>query len=297
MNNVTHNFLGIPDIPLREAKFLVLPVPFEATTSCLPGTKEGPSAIIAASNYVELYDEELDAEPYLSGIRTLPQEPPDYSSLKRMVSSIRKTASRYAGKGRIIAGLGGEHTVTLGLVKACRETCPGLRVVSLDAHADLRDSYQGTGYSHACVMRRVVETGSRVYTAGVRSISREEKEFLDGSSGMSTVLLACKMGDNWDESFDRMLPPGDYYLSVDVDFLDPSVMPETGTPEPGGFFWNDTMRFLRRFIMRRDVNISGFDVVELSPVKSVTPSSFLAAKLVYRIIGLLAAKNGYLKQD
>jgi len=290
VKNLPYNFLGIKDIAIKDAVFVILPVPFEATTSCLSGTKDGPTSIIAASNYVELYDEELEAEPFLAGIKTLPEQPPNYSSLKQMVSGIEKTVKKYLKENKTVVGLGGEHTVSLGIVKAYSQKYPDMKVVSLDAHADLRETYQETPYSHACVMRRILELGCSVYTAGVRSISREEKEYLDRTPN-AEILFACKMDGSWDTTFNKMLPEGDYYISFDVDFLDPSIMSETGTPEPGGFYWNETLRFFRQFIMRKDINIVGFDVVELAPVRNITPSSFLAAKLVYKLIGLIALKN------
>ena len=293
MKNKAYNFLGVPDISLKDARFAILPVPFEATVSCLPGTKDGPASIISSSNYVELYDEEINGEAYLAGIKTLPAEEPDYKSLKKMVSNIRETASRHVKEGRMVVGLGGEHSVSLGLAEAYFLQRPAMKVVSFDAHADLRAEYQGTRYSHACVMRRILELGCNIYTAGVRSISREEKDFLETTEG-AEVLFAHDMGGDWPGVFNGMLPPGEYYISFDLDFLDPSILPETGTPEPGGFYWNETIRFFRHFIGRPDIRVAGFDVVELAPQKNITPSSFLAAKLVYKIIGLLAVNNGWL---
>jgi agmatinase len=291
VKNNTYNFLGVPDVSLKDARFAILPIPFEATTSCLPGAKDGPGAIISSSNYVELYDEETEAEPYLAGIKTLPAQEPEYKSLKKMVSNIRRTASKHIKEGRTVVGLGGEHTVSLGLVEAYLRERPGIKVLSFDAHADLRDDYQGTRFSHACVMRRILELGCNVYIAGVRSISREEQEFLDKTE-KAGVLFAHKMGGDWTGVFDKMLPSGEYYVSFDLDFFDPSILPETGTPEPGGLYWNETIRFFRHFLARPDIKVAGFDVVELAPAKNVTPSSFLAAKLVYKLIGMLAVKSG-----
>ena len=284
------NFLGVPDIALKNARFVILPVPFEATVSCLPGTRNGPHSIIASSNYIELYDEELEAEPYLAGIKTLPEQPPDYKSLRLMASGVRKTVRKYVKGNKTVIGLGGEHTVSLGMVGACVEKYPALKVLSFDAHADLRNTYQGTMFSHACVMRRIQELGCNTYTAGVRSISREEKDYLDKTE-TAGVLLACRMHTGWDKMLNSMLPSGEYYVSFDLDFLDPSILPETGTPEPGGFYWNETIGFFRRFITRKDIRVVGLDVVELAPKKDITPSSFLAAKLIYKLIGMLAAKE------
>jgi agmatinase len=287
MKESTHNFLGVPDIPLKDARFVVLPIPFEATTSCQKGTKNGPASIILSSNYLELYDEELNTEPYLSGIRTLPAVEPNYN-LKAMVSKISRIAYRYFKENKIVIGLGGEHTVSLGLVEACIKKHKKINVLCFDAHADLRDQYEGTKLSHACVIRRIIETGCNVFSVGIRSISKEERSYSDASDRIKILWAYQMKGKGWADSFNKTLPSGTYYISFDVDFLDPSVFPETGTPEPGGFNWDETIEFLKGFILRKDIKIAGFDVVELSSSRIFTPSSFLAAKLVYKIIGFLS---------
>jgi len=291
MIETTHTFLGIPDIPLKEARFVILPIPFEATTSCQTGTKEGPSSIIYSSNYVELYDEEMDCEPYTSGIKTLPPVGPDCKHPKAMVSRIENKTSSYVKKGKIVIGLGGEHTVSLGLVKGYKKYFPDIKVLCLDAHSDLREKYQGTEFSHACVARRIAETGCPVFFAGVRSISMEEKEFLKDNEKVKVLFAYQMQGKRWAKILNEMLPSGTYYLSFDVDFLDPSVIPETGTPEPGGFYWYETVEFLRLFIQRKDIKLAGLDIVELSPSRHFTSSSFLIAKLIYKIIGLISIKE------
>lgn len=291
MIEIKHNFLGIQDIPLKKARFIILPIPFEATTSCQTGTKEGPSSIIYSSNYVELYDEEINLEPYTYGIKTVLPVQPYYKSLKGMVSKIERVASLYLNKRKFLIGLGGEHTISLGLVKAYKKNHPDIKVLYFDAHTDLRDTYQGTGFSHACVMRRISELGCPVFSAGVRSISMEEKEFLD-KSGNVKVLFAHQMyGKRWGDILNQMLPSGIYYISFDVDFFDPSILPDTGTPEPGGFLWYETIEFLRTFIQRKDIEPVGFDMVELSPSSIFTPSSFLVAKLIYKILGIIVQKR------
>ncbi|MCM8777908.1 MAG: agmatinase [Candidatus Omnitrophica bacterium] len=290
MVEIKHNFLGIPDIPLKKAHFVVLPIPFEATTSCQTGTKEGPTSIIYSSNYVELYDEELDFEPYTYGIKTLLPVEPDYKSLKGMVSKIEKSTLSYVKEQKVVIGLGGEHTISLGLVRAYLKYYPDIKVICLDAHADLRDEYQGTRFSHACVMRRISELGCPVFSAGVRSISKEEMELLNKNSNIRTLFAHEMYGKKWIDILNQALPSGTYYLSFDVDFLDPLVLPDTGTPEPGGFFWYDTVEFLRTFIQRKDIKLIGLDIVELSSSKLFTPSSFIVAKLIYKMIGFLGEK-------
>jgi len=288
MKNASLNFLGITEVSLKNARFVVLPVPFEETTSCGKGAKNGPASIIFSSNYIELYDEQINAEPYRTGIKTLPPVKSKSNNPQAMVSEISRTAAGYFRQDKIVIGLGGEHTVSLGLVEGCLNKHRKLNVLCFDAHADLRDKYEGTKFSHACVTRRISELGCRVFSAGIRSISMEEKKFLDTSRKVK-ILWAHEMeGKKWSSSFNKFLPSGTYYITFDVDFLDPSVMPETGTPEPGGFYWYETVNFLKTFIHRKDVKIAGFDVVELSPSKKFTHSSFLAAKLVYKIIGYLS---------
>ncbi|MDD3726584.1 MAG: agmatinase [Candidatus Ratteibacteria bacterium] len=290
MADTKHNFLGIYDIPLKKARFVVLPVPFEATTSCQTGTKDGPTSIIHSSNYVELYDEELNCEVCTAGIKTLPSVESDYKSLKGMVSKIEKTSSPYIQQEKIVIGLGGEHTISLGLVKAYLKYFPEMKVLSLDAHADLREEYQGTAFSHACVSRRISELGCPVFSAGVRSISKEEVDFLNKNQNAKVLFAYQMQGKKWSDILNQRLPSGTYYLSFDVDFLDPSIVPDTGTPEPGGFLWYETLEFLKSFIQRKDINLVGFDMVELSPPNLFTPSSFLVAKLIYKIIGFISCR-------
>lgn len=283
--------MGIPDIPLKEARFVILPIPFEATTSCQTGTKDGPSSIVYSSNYVELYDEEMNFEPYTSGIKTLTPIGPDYKSPKAILSRIEKKVSSYVKKRKLVIGLGGEHTVSLGLVKGYKKYLPDIKVLYLDAHSDLREKYQGTEFSHACVARRIVESGCPVFAAGVRSISIEEKEYLKNNEKVKVLFAYQMQGKRWEKILNEMLPSGAYYLSFDVDFLDPSILPDTGTPEPGGFYWYETIEFLRLFIQRKDIKLAGLDVVELSPSSHFTPSSFLIAKLIYKVIGLISLKK------
>jgi len=290
MKKTTQNFLGLPDAPEDNARFVILSVPFEATTSCMKGTAKGPESILLASRYLELYDEELDTEPFNAGIKTLPAVKTDCKGLK-MMSKISRTAEGYFKKNKIVIGLGGEHTVSAGLFDACMKKHPDINVLCFDAHGDFRDKYEGTKFSHACVSRRISESGCKIFSAGIRSVCREEKEFLENNKQVKILWAYQMAGKKWGESFNKTLPSGTYYITFDVDFLDPSVMPDTGTPEPGGFQWHETIDFLKTFIMRPDIRIAGFDVVELSPPKKFTHSSFLAAKLIYKIIGFISFKK------
>lgn len=262
-----------------------MPVPYEATTSWGGGTRLGPSRILDASHHVELYDRELDCEPAERlGIHTLPaleltREGPE--------AAMRELRSAYAAIAeacgdRFIVTLGGEHTVTSGIVAALADRHDErLSVLQLDAHADLRDVYEGTRFSHACVMARLLDRAD-VVAVGVRGVSREEVEASRASPG-STLVWADEMrdGEAWmDRVLDALGPK--VYLSVDVDFFDPSLVPSTGTPEPGGGDWYNTLRFLRRVLAER--NVVAADVVELAPTPGSHAPDFLVAKLVYKLI-------------
>ncbi len=290
MDKVSENFLGIPETGLDESGFVILPVPLEKTTSCQKGTLNGPRSIIHSSAYVELYDEYLDTEAFRYGIKTV--QPPQIQTATpgEAVSIIKEEALKYIGPDRFVIGLGGEHSVSTGLFRACAERDVNLRLLSLDAHADLRDSYEGTEYSHACTARRIIEEGAPAVIAGVRSISREEKDFIGRQTGID-IHWAYAMKDGWERDIALSIPAGNYYLSFDVDFLDPSIMPETGTPEPGGFMWNETVSFLETLVSRPDIEVSGADFTELSPSSEFSPSSFLVARLAYRLIGIIALKR------
>ncbi|MCD6407525.1 agmatinase, partial [bacterium] len=203
-----------------------------------------------------------------------------------MKKKIKKEVQKIIEKDKFLIVIGGEHTISVGVVGAYREKIPDLKILILDAHADLREKYQGSKYSHACVTRRIVEMGFEVYVMGVRSISKEEVEFVEKEKKVK-IFYAHQMKENWSEKMQKKIPEGKYYLSIDADFFDPSVIREVGNPEPGGFGWKDTILFLEKFISRKDIEITGFDFVELSPEKITSISSFISAKLIYKIIGLV----------
>ena len=284
-STASKNFLGI-EAPYSEygnARAAVLPIPYEATTTYVQGTRRGPQAIIDASANVELYDEELASETYRAGIATLPAVDLADISYSRAHQRILAAARDVLADGRLLVSLGGEHTVTAPLVEACRAVHGDVTVLQLDAHADLRDSYEGTPHSHACVMRRVTEE-CRAVQVGVRSLCAEEAELI--GQGSHDVSLAHEMAQDaaWmDRALELLVGP--VYLTIDLDFFDPSVMPAVGTPEPGGFGWYETLRFLRRVTQHR--RVLAVDVVELCPIAGQVASDFAAAKLVYRLIGYI----------
>ncbi|MDP1993485.1 MAG: agmatinase [Syntrophales bacterium] len=267
----------------ERAKFVVIPVPYDLTSTYQSGSRRGPGAILDASANMELYDEELRQETYKAGIHTLPPLEADARGPAEMMKAIRRTVAGIIADGKIPVMLGGEHSVSFGAVQAVREAFPGLTVLQLDAHADLREAYQGTPFSHAAVARRILEICPLVQ-AGIRSMSIEEAEFLATSPVKSYSADFILDGGSWCETICGDLQ-GDVYITVDLDVLDPAVMPATGTPEPGGIAWRDLIRLVREVAKR--CRIRGFDVVELAPIPGMVAPDFLASKLVYRIMGYL----------
>ena len=233
---------------------------------------------------MELYDEELGQETYLAGIHTLPLLDADARGPVEMVNTVRRTVGGIVADGKIPVMLGGEHSISFGAVQALREVFPKLSVLQLDAHADLRDTYQGTPFSHAAVARRISGICPLVQ-AGIRSMSAEEAEFLKTGPVKSYSADFILENRSWWETICSDLE-GDLYLTVDLDVLDPAVMPATGTPEPGGIAWRDLIRLVREVSKR--CRIRGFDVVELAPIPGMIAPDFLASKLVYRIMGYLS---------
>jgi agmatinase len=279
------NFGGIyPAHSLRDAMFVVVPVPYDLTSTYQPGSRRGPAAIIEASTNMELYDEELKKETYLAGIHTtLPLEI-DARGPKNMVNAVRKKISKIAALNKIPVMLGGEHSISFGAVQALKETYPKLSVLQLDAHADLRDSYQNSPYSHASVARRISEICPLVQV-GIRSVSKEDADFLSHSDVKSYSADFVSENKDWCEKICKNLK-GDVFVTIDLDAFDPSIMPSTGTPEPGGLYWREVLRLLKK--VSQSCNIRGFDVVELAPIPGLVGPDFMTAKLIYRFMGYIA---------
>jgi agmatinase len=266
----------------ENAKVAVLPIGYEVTASYLKGTKNGPKAIIEASRYVELYDEELNDDIYKIGIHTLPlilsKEPPD-----RMIELISSKVTKLCKQDKFILSLGGEHSITIGIVKGLKDYYQNLSILILDAHADLRDEYEGEKLSHACVSRRISEM-LPLTIVGVRSLSLEEAEFIDNHSINCYYDVQLKKDKDWHDKVISTLS-NNIYLSLDLDVFDPSVIPSVGTPEPGGFDWYEMICFLRKLCEKR--NIISFDMVELCPQAGFVRSAFTAAKLAYKLLGYI----------
>jgi len=280
-----NNFLALPEklSKFEYSNFVLLPIPYEESTTFVKGTKYGPNALICASQELELFDCELGFEPCEKGICTLDELEPISSNPEKMTKRIEDVAENLLEKKKIILSIGGEHTITVGLIKAFKKKYQNLSVLQLDAHADLRDSYQGSKYSHACVMRRISEFCPYV-GVGIRSISTDELSF--AKEKKIKLFFAHKIKDNF-SFFDEVLKllSEDVYLSFDLDFLDPSIMPSVGTPEPGGIGWYETLYLLKRLAQTK--NVVGLDITELSPIPGNIAPNFLAAKLVYKMIGYI----------
>ena len=284
-------FLGLPpeDCRLDRAKVAVIPAPFDQTTSYLPGTRFGPAAIINASKQVEFYDEELDREPYEIGIATLSEIEVEPAEIEAGMRRLEEVAAELDSRGIVPLTLGGEHSLTLAPVAALRRRYPDLSVLQLDAHLDLRDSYQGTKLSHASVMRRIRDLGVPTVAVGIRSVSREEADYVHAER--APVFLAREIrsqGLPVDAILAELRNP--VYLTIDLDAFDPAYVPGVGTPEPGGLTWDEGLRLVRALFERRQV--VGIDVVELCPIPGQIVSEFFAAKLVNKLIGYLGLAPG-----
>jgi len=278
------NFGGLaPEFTEYEKSlFVVVPVPYDLTSTYQGGARRGPAAILEASANMELYDEELGKETYTCGIHTMPAIEPIASGPADMNEAVMQEISGVINGGKIPVLLGGDHSVTLGAVRAVAGAYPELSVLHLDAHADLRDSYQVTQFSHACICRRISEFLPLVQ-AGIRSMSAEEAVFLKSSSVVSISADAYKKADLIKRIIRNLKK--DVYITIDLDVFDPSIMPSTGTPEPGGLLWSDILDIVRE--VSNTCNVRGFDVVELAPIPGIVAPDFLASKLVYRIMGYL----------
>jgi len=286
--NVGTQFLGLTDARATEAGVVIIPVPFDATVCYKAGARDGPARIIEASPHMEFYDEDAGCEGAEWGIYTdIPVDPvllPD-----RLASKVEKRVGEWLSRGKLPVVLGGDHSVSIGAIRAVASAYPGLTVVQFDAHTDLRDTYQGTPYSHACVMRRIWDV-AKVVQVGIRSTSREEFLFLKEEG--REPIWARDVETDFENSLKRLkayLEPGPVYITIDLDVLDPSVMPAVGTPEPGGLGWYHLVDMVKCVMATAEV--VGFDVVELSPLPGLHAADFLAARLVYKVISLLYAKE------
>ena len=284
------NFLGLDsaDATWENAAAVVLPIPYEATTSWGTGTRFGPSAILDASQYVELYDEELDTEPFRHGICTLPAIELTHEGPRSAIAQLRDAYGRLLDQAgeRFVIGLGGEHSISSAPATAWVDRLgDDLSILQVDAHSDLRPEYHGTPWSHASVMHRILDRTSNIVAVGIRSLTVEESVLIR-ERGIVTVFAQELRTPGWVQRAVESLR-ANVYITFDVDFFDPSVMPGTGTPEPGGGGWWQAVELLRAVFSER--NVVGADVVELAPRPDDRASAMTTAKLVYKLIGYRTA--------
>jgi len=269
----------------EHATFVVVPVPYDLTTSYLAGARKGPSAILDASSQLELFDEELRCETYHTGIHTRAPLEVTAHGPETMINVVRREITEILSCDKIPVMIGGDHSITVGSVQAMKEKYPSLSVLHLDAHADMRDTYQGTPYSHACVSRRIFELCPLVQV-GVRSMSAEEAAFMEENSVRMFSPAFINENTQWEKEICKCLSD-DVYVTIDLDAFDPSIMPAVGTPEPGGIMWKDMTRLMRE--VAESCKIRGFDIVELAPIAGMVAPDFTAAKLTYRIMGYITS--------
>lgn len=277
------NFLGLERkfSSFWSSKVVVWPVAYERTTTYIKGTAEGPAAILAASSNLEMFDEVYWDEPYHQGICTLPIKNSFAEAEPEAMQEIADGALQILNENKLLITLGGEHSITPPLVTVFHHKYPNLSVLQLDAHADLRESYLGSKNNHACAMARVRETCPHV-GVGIRSLSVEEARSIKTDN--LAVIFAHEMQQaRWEERALTSLTEN-VYLTIDLDYFDPSLMPAVGTPEPGGGLWNETLSFLEKVFQQK--NVVGIDVVELCPASGDRASAFIAAKLVHKLIAL-----------
>lgn len=285
-----HSFMGLDEAAsdLAKAKVVILPVPYEATTSFGGGTGNGPGAIIEASRYIELYDQELDSEPADVGISTLPSLMLTGAGPEEALGELRTAYERVleAAPGRFVIMLGGEHSISSAPILAwadrLQEQGKRLTVLQFDAHTDLRPEYEGSPYSHASVMSRTQDR-VEIVAVGIRAITSEEMRLVRRSDNIHVFLADdIHTGEAWlDDVMSRL--GEDVYITFDVDGFDPGLVPSTGTPEPGGLQWYPVLKLLRRVFAERTVH--ALDIVELAPIPGLTAPDFLVAKLAYKMIG------------
>ncbi|ULC60129.1 agmatinase [Flaviramulus sp. BrNp1-15] len=277
MNNKT--YAGIPEelAKLEQAKIVLIPVPYDGTSTWQKGADKGPEAFLDASANMELYDIETDTEVYQQGVY-LADAVTENSSPEAMVEAVHQATKKYIKKNKFVTIFGGEHSISIGTIRAFNEMFPSLTVLQLDAHADLRESYEGSNCNHACAVYEASQT-TNLIQVGIRSMDVIEKTVMDEDKTYFAHDMA--VDDTWmDSAIDQMTE--NVFITIDLDAFDPSILPSTGTPEPGGLLWYETLEFLKQVFAEK--NVVGFDIVELCPNKIDKSSDFLAAKLYYKML-------------
>ena len=275
----TRNYSGIPDefSQLEKSKLILIPVPYDGTSTWGKGADKGPEALLEASENMELYDIETDTEVYRQGV-FVTDPITEIASPEALVNSVHKKTKEYIKRNKFVTLVGGEHSISIGSIRAFNECFDNLTVLHIDAHADLRESYDGTPYNHACAVYEARQNTNLVQV-GIRSMDALEKTLIDTEK----TFFAHEMAENeyWMDKVIELLTDN-VFITFDLDALDPSLLPSTGTPEPGGLFWYETLEFLKQVFDEK--NVVGFDLVELCPNTNDKSSDFLAAKLYYKML-------------
>jgi agmatinase len=291
------SFLGLPEADLPSfdaAEVVILPVPYEATVSYMGGTRFGPRRLLEASRYIELYDHELDAEPHTIGVHTMPELLLSGAGPEQALAELRQAFDPLVASDKLVIMLGGEHSISAPPIEAhaARLGARRLSVLQLDAHGDLRPEYEGTPFSHACVMYRVHRTVDLV-PVGIRAITADERRLIRERKIPVIFGHELDAAGGWIDRALQALGP-DVYITIDIDYFDPSLVPSTGTPEPGGGAWYPTLRLLERVFAER--HVVGVDVVELAPIPGIVAPDFLAAKLVYKLVAFYQRARGAVRR-
>jgi agmatinase len=272
-------FAGIPEkySNFDTAEIIIIPVPYDGTSTYGKGADKGPDAIFDAAENMELYEIETDSEVYKKGIFIAPTIT-ENSSPEQMVNAVKQATLKNIEANKYVTLLGGEHSVTIGAIQAFKKIYKNLSVLQLDAHSDLRPSYNGSAYNHACALHDASKTCNLVQV-GIRSMDTVELPFVNSETLFTTYRI--RSNQNWQQDAVDLL--GQHvYITIDLDVFDPSIMPSTGTPEPGGLLWDETLEFLKKVFSQK--NVVGFDIVELAPITGISAPEFMAAKLYYKLL-------------
>ncbi|MFD0977625.1 agmatinase [Salinimicrobium gaetbulicola] len=284
------NYAGIPDkyARLDDAKVVLIPVPYDGTSTWQKGADKGPDAFLDASENMELFDIETRTEVYKKGVYLAPPVTED-SSPEKMVEAVYKTTKNYLKQEKFVTLFGGEHSISIGTIRAFNETFEDLTVVQLDAHADLRPEYEGSTCNHACAVHEASKN-TNLIQVGIRSMDVSELDHMDENQ----VYFAHNLYEDWmDDAIGQMTP--NVFITIDLDVFDPSIAPSTGTPEPGGMFWYETLEFIKMMFKKK--NVVGFDIVELNPNEKEKSTDFLAAKLYYKMLSYKFKYLNYNEED
>ncbi|MBU0651201.1 agmatinase [bacterium] len=279
-------FLGSEPCSYDKAKFVIIPAPIEKTVSYGHGAKLGPESIIQASPFLEFYDEDLGVEPQNQGICTLKSYDYEPLSIEKALIKLQEICFTVFKDKKVPFILGGEHSISIAPVKALKQINDKFTVIHFDAHTDLRDEYESSKNSHACVMKRIFEENIPAISLGIRSVSKEEADFIKQNNMKIYYAKEIAETRNKIDQALSQIKTNDIYITFDIDVFDPSIIPTTGTPEPGGLFWYDIIYFLEK-LRGLKKNILGFDLVELAPDKNLSHPQFTCAKLIFKTMSYL----------